>query len=51
MIALFPGSFDPFTFGHLDVAERAAAVADRLIIGVGINSAKRGLIAPEDRVA
>ena len=50
MIALFPGSFDPFTFGHLDVAERAAAVADRLIIGVGINPAKRGLIAPEDRV-
>ena len=50
MIALFPGSFDPFTLGHLDVAERAAAVADRLIIGVGINSAKRGLIAPEDRV-
>ena len=50
MIALFPGSFDPFTLGHLDVAERAAAVADRLIIGVGINPAKRGLIAPEDRV-
>lgn len=50
MIALFPGSFDPFTFGHLDVVERAVAVADRLIIGVGINPAKRGLIAPEDRV-
>ena len=50
MIALFPGSFDPFTFGHLNVVERAAAVADRLIIGVGINPAKRGLIAPEDRV-
>ena len=50
MIALFPGSFDPFTFGHLDVVERVAAVADRLIIGVGINPAKRGLIAPEDRV-
>ena len=50
MIALFPGSFDPFTNGHLDVAERLAAVADRLIIGLGVNPAKRGLIAPADRV-
>ena len=51
MIALFPGSFDPFTNGHLDVAQRAAAVADLLIIGVGINPAKRGLIEPARRVA
>ena len=51
MIALFPGSFDPFTNGHLDVAERVCAIADRLIIGVGANPAKRGLIAPEERVA
>ena len=43
MIALFPGSFDPFTNGHLDVAERVCAIADRLIIGVGAN--------PEERVA
>ena len=46
MIALFPGSFDPFTNGHLDVAERTAAIADRLIIGVGVNPAKRGFTAP-----
>ena len=50
MIALFPGSFDPFTNGHLDVAERVCAIADRLIIGVGANPTKRGLIAPEERV-
>ena len=50
MIALFPGSFDPFTNGHLDVAERVCAIADRLVIGVGVNPAKRGLIAPEERV-
>lgn len=51
MIALFPGSFDPFTNGHLDVAQRVAEVADLLIIGVGINPAKRGLIEPARRVA
>lgn len=51
MIALFPGSFDPFTNGHLDVARRAAAVADRLIIGVGVNPAKRALLTPRERVA
>ena len=51
MIALFPGSFDPFTNGHLDVAERVCAIAERLIIGVGTNPAKRGLIDPERRVA
>lgn len=50
MIALFPGSFDPFTNGHLDVAERTAAIADRLIIGVGVNPAKRGFTAPRERV-
>ena len=47
MIALFPGSFDPFTNGHLDVAQRVSAVAERLIIGVGANPAKRGLIDPK----
>ena len=50
MIALFPGSFDPFTNGHLDVAQRVCAIAERLIIGVGANPAKRGLIAPDKRV-
>ncbi|WP_455151505.1 pantetheine-phosphate adenylyltransferase [Schaalia odontolytica] len=51
MIALFPGSFDPFTNGHLDVAERVCAIAERLFIGVGTNPAKRGLIDPDRRVA
>ena len=50
MIALFPGSFDPFTNGHLDVAQRVSAIAERLIIGVGANPAKRGLIDPAERV-
>ena len=35
--AIFPGSFDPFTIGHKDIADRALAIFDRLIIGIGYN--------------
>ena len=49
-IALFPGSFDPFTNGHLDLARRAAAIFDRVIIAVAHNPAKRTLFTPEERV-
>ena len=49
-IALFPGSFDPFTNGHLDLARRAVALFDRLVIAVAHNSAKTALFAPEERV-
>ncbi len=49
-IALFAGSFDPFTLGHLSVAQKGLMLFDRLVIGVGTNSEKRGLIAPERRV-
>lgn len=41
-IALFPGSFDPFTVGHADIVRRALPLFDRLIIAVGINSSKHG---------
>jgi pantetheine-phosphate adenylyltransferase len=47
--ALFPGSFDPFTSGHMAVAERGLEMFDRLVIGIGVNSAKQGLLAPEQR--
>ena len=40
-IALFPGSFDPFTKGHTDIVIRGAALFDELVIGVGINTAKQ----------
>ena len=40
-IAIFPGSFDPFTNGHLDVAKRGAALFDELIIAIGNNSTKQ----------
>lgn len=39
--ALFPGSFDPFTIGHLSIVERAAPLFDRIIIAVGENSSKK----------
>ncbi len=41
-IAVFPGSFDPFTIGHMDIAERALKIFDFLIIGVGFNINKPG---------
>lgn len=50
-VALFPGSFDPFTNGHLDLARRAAAIFDRVIIAVAHNPAKTSLFTPEERVA
>ena len=49
-VALFPGSFDPFTNGHLDLARRAAAVFDRVVIAIAVNPAKHGLFTPEERV-
>ncbi len=49
-IALFPGSFDPFTNGHLDLARRASALFDRVVIAVAYNSAKVSLFTPEERV-
>jgi pantetheine-phosphate adenylyltransferase len=49
-IALFPGSFDPYTNGHLDLALRAAALFDRVIVAVAHNPAKTSLFTPEERV-
>lgn len=41
MKALFPGSFNPFTKGHADIVERALKLFDEVVVGVGINAAKR----------
>ncbi|MDD5094183.1 MAG: pantetheine-phosphate adenylyltransferase [Dehalococcoidia bacterium] len=49
-IALYPGSFDPVTYGHLDIATRAAKVFDELIIGVFDLPAKNILFSTEERV-
>ncbi len=48
--AVFPGSFDPVTTGHMDLIERAAAIFDRLVIGVLANSSKIPLFTVEERV-
>ena len=49
-IAIYPGSFDPVTRGHLDIIKRASRVSDKLIIGVLNNSAKTPLFTVEKRV-
>lgn len=48
--AIYPGSFDPVTLGHLDIIKRAARQFDRLIVCVMVNSDKHGLFKPEERV-
>jgi len=50
-VAVFPGSFDPMTMAHLDVGRRAAALFDRLVIGVLHNPKKAPLFSVEERVA
>ncbi len=49
-VAVYTGSFDPVTLGHLNVIERASRLVDELVVGVGINSDKRALFSPEERV-
>jgi pantetheine-phosphate adenylyltransferase len=48
-IAVYPGSFDPITLGHLNVMERASRLFDKLIVGVGINIEKVPLFDGEER--
>lgn len=48
--AVYPGSFDPVTFGHLDVIKRSAALVDELIVGVLNNNTKTPLFSVEERV-
>lgn len=49
-IAVYPGSFDPITLGHLDVIKRGAKVFDKVIVGVLVNVNKSGLFDIEERV-
>ena len=48
--ALFPGTFDPITIGHLDIIQRALPLFDRLIIGIGRNANKSAMFSEEQRL-
>jgi len=49
-IALFPGTFDPITIGHLDIINRGLPLFDKLIIGIGRNSSKTAMFSEEQRM-
>ena len=50
-VAIFPGSFDPFTIGHADIIERGLPLFDKIVIAVGYNINKQGCESPRSRVA
>ena len=49
-IALYPGSFDPVTNGHLDVVQNAVSLCDRLIVAIGVHPGKKPLFSTEERL-
>ena len=49
-IALYPGSFDPVTNGHLDVVRHAVSLCDRLVVAIGVNPGKKPLFSVQERL-
>ncbi len=49
-VAVYTGSFDPITLGHLNVIERGSRLVDKLVVGIGINVEKASLFTPDERV-
>jgi pantetheine-phosphate adenylyltransferase len=49
-VGIYPGSFDPLTYGHLDIIERALKVCDKLVVGILVNSSKNNLFSVEERI-
>jgi pantetheine-phosphate adenylyltransferase len=49
-IAIYPGSFDPPTYGHLNIVERGLQIFKKVIVAVAINTSKKMLLSPEERV-
>lgn len=50
MEVIYPGSFDPVTFGHLDVLERATCLFDKVIITIAVNTRKNPIFTPDERI-
>jgi pantetheine-phosphate adenylyltransferase len=50
-VAIYPGSFDPPTNGHLDIVQRAAKLFDRVVVAVGTNLAKKTFFSDDERIA
>ncbi len=48
-ICLFPGTFDPVTLGHVDIINRALPLFDKIVVGIGINTAKAPMFTPDQR--
>jgi len=48
--AIYPGTFDPITFGHLDILKRAASIFDQVIVGIAMRSSKTPLFTLEERL-
>jgi pantetheine-phosphate adenylyltransferase len=49
LVAIFPGSFDPLTNGHVEILETALALADRVVVAIGVNPTKAALFTPDER--
>jgi pantetheine-phosphate adenylyltransferase len=49
-VAIYPGSFDPLTYGHIDIVERALEIFDKVIVAIANNAEKRSLFTIEERV-
>lgn len=49
-ICLFPGTFDPVTLGHVDIINRALPLFDKIVVGIGLNSAKAPMFSPDQRL-
>src|SRR4030043_2418835 len=49
-VAIYPGSFDPITYGHIDIVERALEIFDKVIVAIANNAEKRSLFTIEERL-